>query len=97
MLKLSNSIENMGGIRWEIALALLACWLIVFGALSKGVQSLGKVSYVTATFPYIVLTILVITGCILPGAGIGINFYLGLGSFDFSKFYEPSVWKAAVS
>jgi SNF family Na+-dependent transporter len=85
----------MGTLVWQVVLTLLACWLIVFAALSKGVASLGKVSYVTATFPYIVLTILVVTGCILPGAGQGIDFYLGLGKFDWSKFGDANVWKAA--
>ncbi len=40
------------------------------------------------------LTILVITGGLLDGAGKGIEFYIG--SADVSKFYEPGVWKDAV-
>jgi SNF family Na+-dependent transporter len=95
VLKLSGNLGSMGALVWPSVLCLLSCWLIVFSALSKGIQSLGKVSYVTAIFPYIVLTILVITGCLLPGAGEGIKFYLGLGDFDWSKFIEPSVWRAA--
>ncbi len=53
-----------------------------------------KVSYFTATFPYVMLTVLVITGSLLPGAGIGVEFYVG--SINTSKFLDPSVWKDAV-
>jgi hypothetical protein len=43
VLKLSDGIQNLGSIEVPIALSLLAAWAIVFIALSKGVQSLGKV------------------------------------------------------
>jgi len=32
--------------------------------------------YVTATLPYVFMIILLIRNCLLPGAGIGIKFYL---------------------
>jgi hypothetical protein len=49
---------------------------------------------VTALFPYLMLTVLVITGATLNGSFKGIEFYIG--SIDVSKFSEPSVWKDAV-
>ena len=39
-------------------------------------KSTGKAAYVTATFPIIILMILVIRGVTLPGAGIGLKYYL---------------------
>ena len=54
----------------------------------------GKISYFTATFPYVMLTILVIKGATLPGAGIGVDFYVG--TFNGSKIFETELWKDAV-
>lgn len=43
VLKISDGIDNLGSIDIPIAIALFASWATVFIALSKGVQSLGKV------------------------------------------------------
>ena len=40
---MSRGIEDLGEMRWELAMCLLLAWLIVFLCLSKGVQSSGKV------------------------------------------------------
>ncbi len=69
-------------------------WLLVFACLYKGVQSVGKVVYVTATFPYVVLVILVIFGATLDGAKDGIRFYL---KPDVSKLGDSKVWAAAAT
>ena len=68
--------DNYGGLRWQLVLCLLGAWIIVCSCLIKGVQSSGKVVYFTALFPYLVLTILLILGATLEGAGDGIKFYL---------------------
>jgi hypothetical protein len=44
VLEISNGIENLGGLNLPLAFALLISWLVVFAALSKGVQSLGEFS-----------------------------------------------------
>ncbi|PIO73356.1 Sodium:neurotransmitter symporter family protein [Teladorsagia circumcincta] len=54
----------------------------------------GCMVWVTATAPYIVLTILLIRGVTLPGAAKGIYYYL---TPDFSKLNDPKVWSAAAS
>ncbi len=43
MLDISSGIDDLGELKWELALCLLLCWIIVFFCLSTGVKSLGKV------------------------------------------------------
>lgn len=50
----------------------------------------GKVVWVTATMPYVVLSILLIRGLMLPGAMKGINYYL---EPELSKLKETQVSK----
>jgi solute carrier family 6 noradrenalin transporter-like protein 2 len=45
----------------------------------QGVKSSGKVVWLTATMPYVVLTILLMRGLMLDGAASGIHFYLRQG------------------
>ena len=56
------TFANLGTPRWKVVLCLLLSWIVVFVCLFKGVKSSGKVVYFTATFPYIVLLILMIKG-----------------------------------
>ena len=47
MLNISDGIQNLGQLEYPLVLCLLVAWLIVFGALLKGVQSLGKSQFNT--------------------------------------------------
>ena len=47
-----------------------------------------QVAYFTATFPYVMLTVLVVRGVTLPGASDGILFFV---SPDWSKLADPDV------
>jgi hypothetical protein len=87
-LELSDGIHDVGGIRWQLFACLIAAWLILFLSICKGVKSLGKVVYVTATAPYIFLTILLIRGLLLPGSAEGIWFYI---TPDYDRLMEFTV------
>uniref|UniRef100_G3NW93 Transporter n=1 Tax=Gasterosteus aculeatus aculeatus TaxID=481459 RepID=G3NW93_GASAC len=89
VLKISDGIEHMGGMRWELAMCLALAWFICYFCIWKGPKSTGKVVYVTATFPYAMLLVLLIRGVTLPGAYEGIKFYLYP---DMSRLSDPQVW-----
>ena len=71
-----NDWANFGEMHWELVMCLLAAWIIVGLALSKGVQSSGKVVYFTAIFPFVVLFIFFVYGLTLDGMEDGIALYL---------------------
>uniref|UniRef100_A0A674AIZ7 Transporter n=1 Tax=Salmo trutta TaxID=8032 RepID=A0A674AIZ7_SALTR len=92
VLNISGGIEEMGSIRWELALCLLLTWVICYFCVWKGIKSTGKAAYFTATFPYAMLLILLIRGVTLPGAIDGIMFYIYP---DISRLTDPQVWMDA--
>eukprot|EP00076_Gallus_gallus_P045903 XP_025011441.1 sodium-dependent serotonin transporter-like [Gallus gallus] len=75
-LQKSGGLYNVGGIRWQLLLCLFLIFTIVYFSLWKGVKTSGKVVWVTATLPYLVLLILLLRGATLPGAWRGVLFYL---------------------
>ncbi|XP_030049934.1 sodium- and chloride-dependent creatine transporter 1 [Microcaecilia unicolor] len=89
VLRISSGLDDVGTINWEVLLCLLACWVLVYFCVWKGVKSTGKIVYFTATFPYVVLFILLIRGATLPGALDGIIYYI---KPDWSKLAAAQVW-----
>ncbi|CAI4223495.1 unnamed protein product [Auanema sp. JU1783] len=94
VLGISEGIEQPGSIRWDLALYLFFAWVICYLCIFKGVKWTGKVVYLTASFPYIMLFCLLIRGLTLPGASVGLEFYL---KPDFSRLFESKVWVDAVT
>ncbi|XP_054868414.1 sodium- and chloride-dependent GABA transporter 2-like isoform X2 [Amphiprion ocellaris] len=94
VLAISGGIEEIGSIRWEVLLCVIAMWIICYFCIWKGVKSTGKVVYFTATFPYVMLLILLIRGLSLPGALQGVKFYL---LPEASRLTDPQVWMEAGS
>ncbi|CAG5114909.1 unnamed protein product [Candidula unifasciata] len=89
VLRKSDGLENLGSMQMHIALSLLAAWILVCLCLIKGVKSVGKVVYFTALMPYVLLTVFLIRGSMLPGAIDGIIFYV---KPDFEKLMNFTVW-----
>uniref|UniRef100_A0A2I3GCK6 Transporter n=1 Tax=Nomascus leucogenys TaxID=61853 RepID=A0A2I3GCK6_NOMLE len=94
VLKLSDDIGNFGEVRLPLLGCLGVSWVVVFLCLIRGVKSSGKVVYFTATFPYVVLTILFVRGVTLEGAFSGIMYYL---TPQWDKILEAKVWGDAAS
>lgn len=51
VLSISSGIEDIGPLKWDLALCLLAVWVICFFCIWKGVKSTGKVSAEAETHP----------------------------------------------
>ncbi|XP_069123002.1 sodium-dependent proline transporter-like [Argopecten irradians] len=92
VLQLSSGIEDLGGLTWHLCVCLLAAWLIMFMCLVRGIHSSGKVVYVTASLPYVLLTVLLIRASLLPGAGDGMLYYI---TPDLNRLTELQVWLEA--
>ena len=87
-------MSNLGNVLWDLVGCNALTWVILFFCMFKGVKSSGKVVYFTATFPYVVLILLVAFGATLDGAKDGIEFYL---KPDVSKLQDGKVWAAAAT
>ncbi|KAM9728984.1 sodium- and chloride-dependent GABA transporter 2-like [Menidia menidia] len=92
VLNISSGIDQLGSLRWELVLCLILSWVICYFCIWKGIKSTGKAAYFTATFPYLMLFILLIRGVTLPGAIDGIIYYLYP---DISRLSDPQVWMDA--
>uniref|UniRef100_A0AAQ4PU15 Transporter n=1 Tax=Gasterosteus aculeatus aculeatus TaxID=481459 RepID=A0AAQ4PU15_GASAC len=92
MLRISPGLDHMGSLNWDLVLCLFIAWVMCYFCIWKGVKSTGKVVYFTATFPYLMLIVLLIRGLTLPGAAIGIQFYLYP---DLGRLADPQVWMDA--
>ncbi|KAG7484875.1 hypothetical protein MATL_G00054480 [Megalops atlanticus] len=85
----SPGLHHLGAVSWQLALCLLFIFTVVYFSIWKGVRTSGKVVWVTATFPYLVLLVLLIRGATLPGAWRGVLFYL---KPDWKKLLSTTVW-----
>jgi hypothetical protein len=50
VLHLSSGIEDVGPIKWDLALCLLFSWIVVVLCLIKGIKTSGKVNTVNTDF-----------------------------------------------
>ncbi|KAM7148064.1 sodium-dependent dopamine transporter [Molossus nigricans] len=85
----SRGIDDLGPPRWQLTCCLVLVIVLLYFSLWKGVKTSGKVVWITATMPYVVLFALLLRGITLPGAMDGIRAYL---SVDFHRLCEASVW-----
>ena len=104
-------VQNLN-FRMDLAFWLLLSWIVVLVCLAKGIRSSGKVSqnspfsthcfnskvvYFTATFPYLILLVLLSMSVTLPGASNGIHYLFvpnagtweKLADFQVSQLYPP--------
>ncbi|VDK89419.1 unnamed protein product [Litomosoides sigmodontis] len=88
----SRGFHDLGNIKPSLALCLTVVFILVYFALWKGPRSSGKYVWITATAPYVILSVLFVRGITLPGASIGIYYYL---MPNFKMLLDIDVWTAA--
>lgn len=76
ILRISESIDDMGGIVWPLFTCNTLAWTATYLCMSNGIKTVGKVVYFTATFPFLILLVLLLRGLTLPGAMSGVYFYI---------------------
>lgn len=92
VIKDSGSLEAISSIDWRMVLCLLLSWVIVAVSTLKGIKSVGKVVYVTASYPYVVLIALLILALTMDGATDGIKYFF---IPEWKDLYDVKVWYKA--
>ncbi len=91
-LHVSGGPFELGGIQMQIVIALLVSWVLVLLSIWKGAKSVSKVVYLTVLLPWVLLLVFVYKGMTLPGAKLGLIYYL---KPHFEMLANPKVWMAA--
>lgn len=66
-LQSSANVNEPEDFNYNVAIALLTAWTLVYVCMVQGITSSGKIVYVTAIFPYVVLIIFFFRGITLKG------------------------------
>jgi len=75
-LDTSSVISETSVFGWEVYLATLAVWIIVYFIMWKGVKSSSYVVWITVPLPVIFIFVMVMNGLTLENADDGIRMYL---------------------
>lgn len=94
VLQQSSGMDDLGGFQWGMLGAFTVAWILVYLCVYNGVQSSGKVVYVTATLPYVALVVFFFRAITLPNAATGVTFFV---KPDFSVLLDATVWVRAVT
>jgi NSS family neurotransmitter:Na+ symporter len=92
VLAISKGPWQLGGIRWPLLGGLVIVWATIWFIIKGGLGKVGKVLLFTVPLPVVLILILVVRGLTLPGAEVGLNYYLAP---DWTKLADPRVWLAA--
>nr|XP_023673445.1 sodium-dependent neutral amino acid transporter B(0)AT3-like [Paramormyrops kingsleyae] len=93
-LNITANIEINGSLQWQMVVCLASAWCVVYLCFIRGIETIGKAVYVTATFPYLVLTIFLVQALTLPGATVGLRY---LFTPDWETLKNPKVWLDAAT
>lgn len=66
-LQSSPSVDAPEEFNYQVAIGLFTAWFLVYICMVQGITSSGKIVYITAIFPYVVLIIFFFRGITLKG------------------------------
>ncbi|XP_060074367.1 sodium- and chloride-dependent glycine transporter 2-like [Ylistrum balloti] len=89
ILKISDGIGFLGSISVLFVVYLFVIRLIAAITIVKSVESMGKVLYITALLPLVLVIVIWIRALTLPGAATGMLYFV---SADFGRFADPQLW-----
>lgn len=89
-----TNLDDIGSVSLKLLFTLMAAWLLIFVCLMKGIKTSGKVVYFTATFPYLILVVLLVRGLTLEGMETGVEFYT---IPDWDKLTDVTIWGKAAT
>ncbi|XP_046462930.1 sodium- and chloride-dependent GABA transporter 1-like [Daphnia pulex] len=76
VLGITDGIENLSSVRWELFGTLILAWILVYFIIWKGLNESGYIVWFTALFPYAILLVLLVRAVTLEGAEIGLLYYV---------------------
>ena len=85
---------EIGKLMWPLVGILAVAWVWVILSIWKGAKTVSKVVWVTVLLPWVILLIFLIRGVTLPGADIGLKYFL---TPNLEALKDPAVWHAAYS
>ncbi|XP_030746913.1 sodium- and chloride-dependent GABA transporter ine-like [Sitophilus oryzae] len=94
VLQIGKGIEDFDILRWELVACLICAWVLIYFAIWKSIKSSAKVRYFTATFPFVIIIVLLIKSLTLEGADTGMRYFF---KPKFELLLDAKVWVNAAS
>lgn len=85
---------DFGSFRWPLLGGFALSWVWIIACVWKGTKTVGRVVYYTVLIPWFLLLVFIIRGVTLPGAGVGLSFYL---TPDWGRLLNGEIWLAALT
>jgi NSS family neurotransmitter:Na+ symporter len=93
-LGLTSSPWELGNFRWPLFIGFALSWVWIIASIWKGTKTVGRVVYYTVIIPWVLLLVFIIRGVTLPGAAVGLSFYL---TPDWARLLSGDIWLAALT
>ncbi|CAG9760085.1 unnamed protein product [Ceutorhynchus assimilis] len=94
VLQIGKGIEEFDILRWELVACLICAWVLIYFGIWKSIKSSAKVRYFTATFPFVIIIVLLIKSLTLEGADKGMRYFF---KPRFELLLDAKVWVNAAS